>query len=531
MPSRPIGLSAALALPLLACLRGAPEARPQGQAGPLPPGAVAQVRSAYLRELRGATLLRFSPDGTRLAAVAGGRVVIVADAATGAELVRLGGPQDQVSAVAFSADGQSLIAAGPDQLIRTWDVASGKILRTVQLSPTTGASLALSADGRRLAHTDGDLRVPVRVLDTASGRELARFGKPQPGAQSAEVLQVQIAPDGKVVATSENTARRLLLWDALKGQPLRAVQDRPDDAEGLAFSVNGRMLAAREKDAVSVWETASGQRRRRVQTGPRPITALAFSPDGRYLLAGVEARDTASAEGASLWDLASQRPLARFGSHAGGVRAVAYAPDGKRVATAGADGAVLIWDMAAHPARRPPAGRKLSAKELETLWADLDADDARRAYDAVCALTADDSQSVPFLGERLRTTQEDVAREVSRLIAELGDRRFAVREKATAALRRLGEAAGPALRQAARNPGSDEVRRRLEQLLAPLATSGAALSPEQVRSTRALEVLENAATAEARAALRRLARGEVSTWLAEQAAEALRRLGERAPGK
>jgi WD40 repeat protein len=519
-------LTCALA-PWIGLFLPATGATPAGEpANPLPPGAIAQVRSAHLRELRGATLLRFSPDGTKLIAVAGNRLVIVADAATGAELFRLGETREEGAAVAFSADGKTLIAAGRNQLIRSWDLDSGKILRTVQLPPTAGASLALSADGQRLAHTDADPNVPVRVLDATSGRELARFGKPLAGAQSAEVLQVQMAPDGKVVVTAESAARRLLLWDAVKGQALRGLQDGGAVTSGLVFSPDSRMLAAGDNDAVSVWETATGKRRRRLQTDQRPVTVLAFSPDSRYLLAGAQARDSASAAGAALWDLAGQRLLARFGSHAGGVRAVAYAPDGKRVATAGADGTVLIWDVATQQARRPPAGRKLLAKELETLWVELDADDARRAYNAVCTLMAGWTESVPFLGERLRTTQEDVAREVSRLIVELGDRRFTVREKATTALRRLGEAAGPALRQALKSPGSDEVRRRLEHLVAPLATPGAMLSPEQVRATRALEVLEHAGTPAAREALQRLARAEVSTWLAQQAAETLRRLGE-----
>jgi WD40 repeat protein len=506
----------------------------------LPPTVVVRVQSASLREFRGATLLRFSPDGTRLAVVAGGRLVILADVATGAELAKVGRSQKQVAAVEFSTNGRFLTVAGSDELIQTWDIASGKLLRTIQLPNFAGPSFTFSAGGHEFAYTNSSkLSTPVEVIDVRSGREPVRLGNTWPDTiinpweslppESAYV--VRLSPDGKLLAAWEGRRRRLTLWDVVRGEEFRQLRGNQETINALVFSPNGRMLAAGDKEAVSVWETVSGKQRRLFQTEQRPVSTLAFSVDGRYLLVGTWAKDSKSPAEVELWDLAGERRRVRFGEHTGDIRAVACAPDGKRVATAGADGTVLIWDTTAYQARRSPTGRSLSAKELEALWADLGADDARRAYDALWSLVAAPEQGVPLVDDHLWATQAEAAQKVARLIAELGDRRFSVREKAGEALRRLGELAEPAMRHAMENPSSDEIRRRLQRLLPPPAAPVKMPASIPVSTTRALEVLEYAATPKARVALRRLAQRATNIWLAQQAAGALRRLGKSGPGK
>ena len=67
----------------------------------------------------------FSPDGTRLAAVAGSQIRFF-DAGSGTELFTLSGHAGNVVALAFSADGQRLVTAGADRLVKLWDLATGK---------------------------------------------------------------------------------------------------------------------------------------------------------------------------------------------------------------------------------------------------------------------------------------------------------------------------------------------------------------------------------------------------------------------
>src|SRR5262245_29977415 len=97
-------------------------------------------------------------------------------------------------------------------------------------------------------------------------------------------------------------------------------------------------------------------------------------------------------------------------------------------------------------------------------------------------------QAVPFLRERLGPARPVDPRRIARLIADLDSEECSVRERATEELARLGESAGPVLREACARTRSPEVRRRLEQLLERL--EAAALPPESLRGIRSVEVLE-----------------------------------------
>ena len=112
------------------------------------------------------------------------------------------------------------------------------------------------------------------------------------------------------------------------------------------------------------------------------------------------------------------------------------------------------------------------------------------------------------------------------MIADLDDERFAVREKATTELEKLGKEIEPALHKALQGKPSLEVRRRIDRLLEKLES--AAPSPEQLRLLRALEVLEHIGTPEARELLRTLAKGASGARLTQEAKASLDRLANRA---
>jgi hypothetical protein len=165
---------------------------------------------------------------------------------------------------------------------------------------------------------------------------------------------------------------------------------------------------------------------------------------------------------------------------------------------------------------------ELTREKLLALWDDL-ADDARSVR-AQRTLYAASRQSVPLFKERLRPAElSDDEKQIAKWIAALDDDEFQVREEATKKLEKLGAAAVPAL-QRARDKAPLEAQRRIDGLLEKAGKAEVKVSPEQLRTLRAIQVLERVGEAEARQVLQTLAKGAAEAEATMAAKAALERL-------
>jgi dipeptidyl aminopeptidase/acylaminoacyl peptidase len=490
-------LTACLALPH--AIRGDEPAKPPAAPAPLTVRHTAMIITAV-----------FSPDGKTLATGGWDNLVRLWDPATGKEVGQLKGQQGAVYHIAFAPDGKTLAASGADKLIRLWDLASGKEVRQFAGHTDGVNKCVFTPNGKTLV--SGGYDKTIRVWDVATGKEVRTLAEHQ-----NTVYGLAVSPDGRLIASGSSDLT-LRLWDLASGKPVRRCGQNVL-VGAVAFAPDGRSLAASGHDGhLYLWEVISGQLRRRFDGNGGSLWGVAYSPDGRVLASG------SSGRAVRLWDVATGAQLHQFEQHSKGVPGVAFAPDGKRLATGSHDATGFIYDLAGLIPEPKPKPVHLSAAQRQRLWAELAEADTRQAFEAILALAADPTLTVPFFEEHWQPNKLPDRRRLAQLIADLDSEEFPVRQQATEELEKLGESAETALRQALVNKPSLEVRRRVEGLLARLEGTGG--SPQRLRTVRMLEVLERAATPEARRLLEKLAANDDAE-LAQDARATLERLARR----
>src|SRR5262249_55496983 len=119
---------------------------------------------------------------------------------------------------------------------------------------------------------------------------------------------------------------------------------------GLAFHPRRPLLASASADgSIRIWDLVSGQSVKRLPgNSGKGLRSVAFSPSGNWLAAGfsgffnVQSADTA----VRIWDAASGQVRKLLHGHNSDVSSVAFNPSGRRLAAAGDDGLILVWDTA-----------------------------------------------------------------------------------------------------------------------------------------------------------------------------------------
>jgi WD40 repeat protein/serine/threonine protein kinase len=240
-----------------------------------------------------------------------------------------------IQATAFSPDGRTVLTVGTDHGARLWETESGHVIGQPLGHPDRVLAACCRPDGTILTGcADGGIRS-------------WKAGAPQPHAShslgAGPVLALAFSADGRFVAAGRPSAVQLWETDAWK---LLAEKDHQGVIQALAVSADGTaVLTGTEDGTVRLWEVSAGEPLRELGNHRYEVRALAFSPDGRFVLSGSEDYT------AQLWERATGKPVGKPLRHQDVVQAVAFAPMSTKdrqagvqvLLTASRDGTARLW--------------------------------------------------------------------------------------------------------------------------------------------------------------------------------------------
>ncbi len=310
-----------------------PSESPTGQAfiphalAVISPENISQLEVVATLEVPGTYWTVFSPDSQRLATIQQRPQdrewqIEVWDLAQGASLYTVpGGPT-----AFFSEDGM-LAAMANGRGFTIYDSMRGKVQDALEYP----GAIALAPDLSLLVTTRTDAGSSgseiISVIESSTGVSVYEF------SVDGVVVAARFSPDGSILAiTTGGITSEATLWEMATGDLLATLEE----VDRLVFSPDGDLIAGLfgPMKEIRILDSSGFAPRMILDNSPGPqAQELAFSSDGRLLAAGLGNK-------VRIWDVQSGEQGAAIEVQAANI---AFAPNGRLLVTSNFQGEVLFW--------------------------------------------------------------------------------------------------------------------------------------------------------------------------------------------
>ena len=286
-----------------------------------------------------------SEDGKSIIADIGGDALVVWDASTGNETLRInhvpfspGSFFDRPLRVLTDATGRLIATAGSDRTVRVWSSGDGALKGSLEHQSEV-ASLAFTPAGSIVTAT-AEGTIHLWTVDSLSNvaREVARLEHPG----SMAMLALDLA--GRWAATSGDADHPGVQTWSLSNPRATSSLTLRDDVDDFALSQDGKRLAVRAGRRLYLTEIAEGAPREVFSASASDkLDIMSLSPDGKTLIVQVTGHDSKSAVrilDADTGTVRAQVPYSRP------LKVAAFSPTSAWFATLDESGAVRVLNAA-----------------------------------------------------------------------------------------------------------------------------------------------------------------------------------------
>ncbi len=226
--------------------------------------------------------------------------------------------------------------------------AQGWTVRLTEPAVTIPAAVPLAGQSGKSPRVRGSLGEEALVTDPSEISGVTSWTLETVGHRTP-IFCAAAAPDGTALATGGGEGA-IRIWDLSTGalKSILVYPGRDGAARSLAWAPGGTYLAAAyEAGALLIWDTNHGTvLPDQFSTRSTEPGSLAWSPDGTMLAYVDKSPGQDEHDAVMLWDFKANKALPHLTGATGRLRALAFAPDGSRLAAAGNDLAIHVWEPA-----------------------------------------------------------------------------------------------------------------------------------------------------------------------------------------